>query len=200
MMKKILVMLAAVLSLLAANGIFADDIVNEDDIQPIFTDHKAYRVGDIVTVIVVESTEGSQTALLSTQKKQTMQGAMGTGVAGSNALSTAPSWGASGQETQDGGGKSIRKGTLVAKIAARVEKVLSNGNLVIKGTKVLQVNDEKQNLIIKGVIRAEDVASDNTIYSTNVADAIIEYEGSGPIGEKASPGIITRLLDWLGIF
>ncbi len=94
----------------------------------------------------------------------------------------------------------MRSGGLTAKISARVEKVLTNGTLSIKGTKVIQINDEKQNLVIKGVIRPEDISSDNTILSTYVAEAQIEYEGNGPVGEKTSPGIITRILDWLGIF
>jgi len=71
---------------------------------------------------------------------------------------------------------------------------------MIKGTKVVKINDENENLIITGVIRPEDIASDNTISSTNVAEANIKYEGTGPIGVKVSPGILTRLLDWLGIF
>jgi flagellar L-ring protein FlgH len=187
-----------------AGAVIADDIMkNDDDIESVYTDHKAYKVGDIVTIIVVESTQGTQSASLSTQKQQSLKGGLGMGTWGSGQgapISGVPQWGASGSEYQDGGGKSVRSGSLVAKISARVEKVLSNGNLVIKGTKIILVNDDKQNLIIKGVIRAEDIASDNTIYSTNVADAVIEYEGNGPIGEKTTPGFITRLLDWLGIF
>lgn len=195
---------AIVLMFIYSGAVFADDIMkNEEDIESVYTDHKAYKVGDIVTIIIVESTQGSQSASLSTSKQQTLQAGMGTSTSwGGGQISnlSVPSWGAGGAEHQDGGGKSIRSGSLLAKLSARVEKVLSNGNLVIKGTKVILVNDDKQNLVIKGVIRAEDIASDNTILSTNVADAIIEYEGNGPIGEKTSPGIITRLLDWLGIF
>ena len=132
-----------------------------------------------------------------------MQGGMGMSSWGGGITSVfpyVPSWGAAGEEAQKGSGKSTREGGLIAKISARVEKLLSNGNLVIKGTKVIQVNDDKQNLVIEGVIRPEDIGSDNTIYSTFVADAQIMYEGKGPIGEKTSPGIITRIFDWLGIF
>ena len=140
---------------------------------------------------------------MKTQKKAGLQGGMGMSSWGggmSSPFPYVPAWGAGGMEYQDGGGKSERRGGLNARISARVENVLANGNLSIKGTKVIRVNDEKQNLIIKGVIRPEDIAADNTIYSTFVADAMIEYEGKGPIGEKTSPGIITRILDWLGLF
>ncbi len=183
--------------------IIADDIVNSSEINSLYSDHKAYKVGDIVTILVIEATEGYQSASLKTQKQQSISGGMGMSSWGGGVLSPfpyVPSWGAGGQEYQDGSGKSTRKGGLIAKISARVEKVLSNNNLVIKGSKVIQINDDKQNLIIEGVIRPEDIAADNTILSTFVADAKIKYEGKGPIGEKASPGILTRILDWLGLF
>jgi len=190
----------AVLSLflLFAPAIFADAIAGEDDIGSLYTDHRAYKVGDIVTIIVIESVQGSQSASLDTSKKEGMSGGFGMGLWGS--LSGVPSWGASGQETQNGIGKSIRAGSLVAKISTEIIKVLSNGNLVIKGSKVIQINDDKQNLVIEGTIRPEDIGSDNTIASTYVANANIQFEGKGPIGEKVSPGIFTRFLDWLGIF
>lgn len=203
--KGFLTAFAAIFLITFYSGVlFADEIMkNEGDIESVYTDHKAYKVGDIVTIIIVESTQGSQSASLSTSKQQKLQAGMGTSTSwGGGLTSSLPvsSWGAGGAEYQDGGGKSIRSGSLQAKLSARVEKVLTNGNLVIKGTKIILVNDDKQNLMIKGVIRAEDIGSDNTIMSTNVADATIEYEGNGPIGEKTSPGILTRILDWLGIF
>jgi flagellar L-ring protein precursor FlgH len=201
--KRFVAVLAAVfLVLLYAGTLLADEVVkNEEDIGSIYTDHKAVKVGDIVTILIVESTTGSQSASLVTQKQQSLQGGMGTSTSWGNGLSmTVPSWGAGGQENQNGSGQSERSGSLTAKLSARVEKVLSNGNLMIKGTKVVKINDENENLVISGVIRPEDIAADNTISSTNVADAIIQYEGTGPIGEKVSPGIFTRLLDWLGIF
>jgi flagellar L-ring protein precursor FlgH len=204
MKRKILIAaaVAAVLALWAP--VFADDIVkNPDDLNSAYADHKAVKVGDIVTIIVVEATQGYNSASLKTMKQQSLNGGVGLSSWGGGATSPfpySPAWGMGGQEYQDGSGKSVRAGGLTAKISARVEKVLSNGQLSIKGTKIVQVNDEKQNLIITGTIRPEDVAADNTILSTFVADAHIEYEGKGPVGEKTSPGILTRILDWLGIF
>ena len=189
-MKKFIIVVVAVL--IAASAIMADAIVNEEEMDSLYTDHKAYKVGDVVTIMVVESTQGSQTASLKTQKKSRLSGGMGMSSWGGGVLSPfpyVPSWGAGGEEYQDGGGKSSRSGSLVAQISGRIIRVLSNGNLVIKGTKV-----------IKGTIRPQDIGSDNVIYSTYVADATIEYEGRGPIGEKTSPGILTRIFDWLGIF
>jgi flagellar L-ring protein precursor FlgH len=197
--------LAACIMILSAGAAIADDIVpNSEDLGSIYSDHKAYKAGDIVTVLVVETTEGYQSASLKTDKQSGLSGGMGMSTWGGGTRIAfpggVPSWGAAGSEYQNGGGKSVRSGGLIAKISARVEKVLSNGNLSIKGTKVIQINDEKQNLVISGTIRPEDISADNTILSMSVADAMIEYEGKGPIGEKTSPGVITRILDWLGIF
>jgi flagellar L-ring protein precursor FlgH len=198
--KSLLAIIMAFTAFFFAVMAYADDITKEENIESIYTDHKAYKAGDIVTIYVVESTTGSQSAQLTTSKNQSIQGGMGTSVWSGGQAVAFPSWGAAGQENQAGGGTSVRSGSLIAKIAARVEKVLSNGNLTIKGTKIIKINDEDQNLVITGVVRPEDISSDNVVSSMNVADAKIEYEGKGPIGEKTSPGIITRLLDWIGIF
>ncbi len=181
----------------------SDDVAEEDNINSIYSDHKAYKVGDIVTINVVESAQATQSSALTTQKQQSLGGGMGMSAWGggtTNPFPNVPSWGMAGEETQNGQGTSSRSGTLMAKIAAKVEKILSNGNLVVRGVKIVDINDEKQNLIITGTIRPEDIKSDNTVDSINVADANIQYEGKGPLAEKTSPGIITRILDWLGIF
>jgi len=205
-MKRKTFILGAVAAVLLAVFVpaFADDIVgNSEDLNSVYSDHKALKVGDIVTIIVVEATNGYNSASLKTQKDQSLNGGVGLSSWSGGVTSPfpfSPAWGMGGQELQNGSGKSVRAGGLTAKISAKIEKVLSNGNLSIKGTKIIQVNDDKQNLVITGTIRPEDISADNTIYSTYVADAIIEYEGKGPIGEKTSPGILTRILDWLGIF
>ncbi len=202
--KKIILTAAFLIAVAPAFIAYGDGIGNAGDVDSFYSDHKAYKVGDIVTVLVVESTEGYQEASLKTSKSQSVGGGLGMSAWGGGITSpypgSVPNFGAGGEVTQDGGGKSVRSGGLIGKISVRVQRVLSNGNLVIKGSKTVKINDDKQNMIVKGVIRVEDISAANTIKSTYVANANIEYEGKGPIGEKTSPGIITRLLDWLGIF
>jgi len=190
------------LILLSNKFVIADDLVSDpNDAKSLFADHKAAKVGDILTVIIIESVSGSQEASLQTSKNQSMGGGMGMSIwSGGRVLAFPNSWGIGGAEYQDGGGKSKRKGSIMGKISVRVEKVLSNGLLQVRGSKVIMVNDEKQNLVLCGTVRQQDINADNTVLSTYVADAQIEFEGYGPIGEKTSPGILTRILDWLGIF
>lgn len=190
------------LVLLPGRLIISDDIVNDsNDVKSLFSDHRAARVGDVLTVIIIESASGSHEASLQTNKNQSMGGGMGMSAwSGGRVLAFPNSWGIGGAEYQDGGGKSQRKGSILGKISVRVEKVLANGLLQVRGSKVIRINDEKQNLILSGTVRQQDINADNTVLSTYVADAQIEFEGYGPIGEKTTPGILTRILDWLGIF
>lgn len=190
------------LVLLSGRLVISDDLVNDpNDVKSLFADHRAAKVGDILTVIIIESASGSHEASLQTSKNQSMGGGMGMSIwSGGRVLAFPNSWGIGGAEYQDGGGKSKRKGSIIGKISVRVEKVLANGLLQVRGSKVIRINDEKQNLILSGTVRQQDINADNTVLSTYVADAQIEFEGYGPIGEKTSPGILTRILDWLGIF
>ncbi|NLA58040.1 MAG: flagellar basal body L-ring protein FlgH [Firmicutes bacterium] len=76
-------------------------------------------------------------------------------------------------------------------------EVLPNGNLVIEGTQSLIVNNETQEITVRGVIRPQDIEPDNTILSTYIADATISYQGSGILGAQDKPGILTRILNWI---
>jgi flagellar L-ring protein precursor FlgH len=80
-------------------------------------------------------------------------------------------------------------------MSAIVTQVLPNGNLVIEGKRLVRVNNEEQVMILSGVIRPRDVAADNSILSTLVADAKIFYSGEGVIADKQRPGWLSRGLD-----
>jgi len=85
-------------------------------------------------------------------------------------------------------------------VAARVVKVLDNGNLLIEGRRSLVVNTETQNITISGVVRPQDVTAANTVLSSQIADAEVQMEGDGLLAEAQRPGILYRILDWLGLF
>ena len=78
-----------------------------------------------------------------------------------------------------------------------IKYTLPNGNLVIEGTRFVQVNKETQKLIITGVIRQDDINADNTIFSESIANADIRYDGKGTVGDRQRKGILSQLLDWL---
>jgi flagellar L-ring protein precursor FlgH len=83
------------------------------------------------------------------------------------------------------------------KISAVVDTVLANGNLVIRGSKKISINGEDQIVNIKGVVRPIDIMADNSVYSFNISNAEITFEGSGLIDSSQKPGWLTKLFHWL---
>ena len=95
----------------------------------------------------------------------------------------------------DGSGKTRRSGELSAIISARVVDILPNGNLVLEGKKDTIVNNELQFVVLSGIIRPEDINEENTVLSTMISDARIEYSGKGVIADEQGPGWLRRALD-----
>jgi flagellar L-ring protein precursor FlgH len=96
-----------------------------------------------------------------------------------------------------GEGKSSRKGKLKAKMTARITQVLPNGNFLIEGTRIVDVNGERQTTVLTGVIRPQDITPENTVFSYDIADAQISYKGRGSVNTAQRPGIFARFLNWL---
>ena len=169
----------------------------------LFADKKARYVNDIVTIIVDESSQGANNAKTDTNKDSTTTAGLTGIVAGSgitNTILSPLSLGGSISNKLQGEGKTKRDSNLSAKITARVINVLGNGNLVIEGRRQLSVNAEDQYIVITGVIRPEDMTTENTISSQYVADARIVYGGRGVVNDKQRPGWATRVLDWVWPF
>ena len=170
----------------------------------LFTDLKASRVNDIVTISIVESTSATDNATTDLDRQSDLK-ASWTGIletfqtsgmikelANTNTVNFGNKFGGKGTTT--------RSSRMTAFITARVIKVQSNGNLVIRGARDVRVNNENQFILIQGVIRPEDISSRNIILSTYVAEAVIELSGQGPISDKQSPGWMMRALDWVWPF
>jgi flagellar L-ring protein precursor FlgH len=92
-------------------------------------------------------------------------------------------------------GETKRENNVRTSMAARVIRVLPGGLLQIEGARETRVNEETEYLVLTGVIRSKDVASDNSVLSTQVADLGINYYGKGVIADKQKPGWFTRLMD-----
>ena len=90
--------------------------------------------------------------------------------------------------------------TLTATVPAIVRKVLPNGNLFIEGHRVVLVNSEEQHFYISGVVRPIDIAQDNSVRSSYVADAEIEFTGRGVLSDNQKPGFFTRLWNFISPF
>ena len=159
----------------------------------LFTDNKARHVNDIVTIVIDEYSSGNNSADTATSRATTNTSGISS-FFGLDLPSTQIE--ASTSNSLTGKGKTSRDGEFNAKITARVVRIMGNGNLVIEGRRQLTVNAEEQYIIISGVIRPEDVTSDNVISSQYIADARIVYTGKGVVNDKMEPGWLTRIVDW----
>jgi flagellar L-ring protein FlgH len=160
-------------------------------------DHVAANVGDILTIVVDESSSATLTANTKATKADSstipLLGALNIPLIGKY-LNAAQS---GANSSVVGTGSTDRAGKFTAKIAVTVKEVLPNGNLVIEGERAVNVNKDLQIYKLSGIIRRADVRIDNTVLSENVASAKITTDGKGLIGDRQRKGILTRLLDWL---
>ncbi|MHB8813014.1 MAG: flagellar basal body L-ring protein FlgH [Steroidobacteraceae bacterium] len=167
----------------------------------LFENPTARNVGDVVTVMLEEATTAQKSSQTDTSK--TTKAALaapsvlgfpvtihGTPVL-SGSLNNANSF--------SGAGDSKQSDSLAGDISVTVVKRLANGNLVIQGEKEIDLNQGSEFVRLEGVIRPIDIASDNTIPSTEVADARIAYGQHGALNEANSPGLLSRFFNfsWL---
>lgn len=170
--------------------------VYSSSMYSLYSDHRAMKVDDILTVMVVESAKAGSESNTNTSKENSM-GVSADG--GSGKLSFLPAFGANGSSKvgYDGKGGTSRAGSLDATISARIVKVLDNGNLVIEGSKTVEINDEKEVIKITGMVRPQDIQQNNVVYSSSIADAQISYAGKGVANNGHRPGLLARFLNWI---
>jgi flagellar L-ring protein precursor FlgH len=163
-----------------------------------FKDQRAHRIGDILTVIVTiddQAQISNQTAA-----KRTSSNEAGVGGALGSIFSAAlpavdPSIETSSGINNSGSGSVNRSENLTTSVAAVVTQVLPNGNLVIEGHQEVRVNFEIRDLIVAGIVRPEDIGSDNTIPSAKIAEARIAYGGRGQITDVQQPRYGQQIMD-----
>lgn len=163
--------------------------------QSLFTDIKAHKVGDILTVIVSEQNRASNQVSIKTQKstKAEAKGGPGIGVLSFNLFDAD----IENKVTFDGKGDNIRNNSLTAKISVTVVALKPNSDLIIEGSRMIGISNDKEVITLTGVVRQKDITPQNTIASYLIADAQISYTGKGAASTAARPGIFTRILNFL---
>lgn len=152
-------------------------------------DKRALRVGDILTVILDESTQSSKSAGTSFDKKSELK--MGVPKILGTDIDDLQSSVSSGRDFT-GSAKSSQANALSGAIAVTVHQVLPNGTLLIKGEKALKLNQGDEYIRLSGLVRLDDINSYNQISSQNVANARISYAGRGALNDSNSAGWLTR--------
>jgi flagellar L-ring protein precursor FlgH len=172
-------------------SIWSDDVAFGD----LFSDPKARRAGDVITIKIAESSSASNTADTSTDRDSSLSAGISE-FFGMKAT-TLQDFSVSGDLKSGfkGSGSTSRSGSLDAFITARVVDVMPNRNLKIVGSREIMVNNEKQIMTIYGVVRPRDISENNVVLSTFVADARIAYSGAGIVDDRQKPGWIANTLN-----
>lgn len=186
--------ITGVLSVLGSGLVYADGLYNEADYKPLISDARALRVGDKLTVIVTEFASVTANARTATDKDGAISGSILSPGSGTNRVGAINL-----NEDFNGGGRIERSGKLVAQLTVVVQALEANGDLLVKGQQDISVNNEVQVLSIEGRVRPQDIGANNTVPSTRISDAKINYTGEGLLAEKQRPGVLTRFLSWLRI-
>ncbi|HTP39375.1 MAG TPA: flagellar basal body L-ring protein FlgH [Steroidobacteraceae bacterium] len=164
---------------------------------PLFENPVAHRIGDVITVTLAEKTEANKSAATNTKKNSTVA-LPGITVAGagltfhSRDLTSASIDNNSGFA---GEGDSSQKNELTGNISVTIANRLSNGNLVVRGQKWITLNQGREYIRLQGIVRPLDIAPDNSIPSYKVADANIEYGGSGTLADSNTKSWLARFFD-----
>jgi len=168
-----------------------------------FKDQRAHQVGDILTVKVKITDKATLENDTSRSRKNSEDSGV-TDFLGSKLIKTPASsilpgkiLTADSTASSEGKGSIDRKEELLTNVAGVVTQVLPNGNLVIEGKQEIRVNYEVRELIVAGIVRPEDIESDNTIDSTKIAEARIAYGGRGQITDVQQPRYGQQVLDVL---
>jgi len=187
------------------NYVSTGSIFGQGD-NPLFSDHKAMHVSDIVTVVISETASSSSTGSKNLAKSEnsalggglfSSAGAASGGVAaGINALNgfTDIGYNTGSESAFAGSGSAVKDARFTTTITARIVKVLKNGNYFITGSREILIDDQKQFVQVSGVIRPYDIDHNNRIDSAQISDAKILYKTQGDIDRATNQGWGTKII------
>jgi flagellar L-ring protein FlgH len=163
--------------------------------RSLFADQKASRIGDAVTILVVEASSASNDSRTATSRESNLSLASSGKNNGTTLLDVGASLGTG--NSFKGEGATETKGSVRAKISARVDSLFSNGDLWISGSRTISINGEDQLIKISGIVRPSDIQADNSVFSFNISDANILFHGKGMINDNQEPGWLTKFFHWI---
>lgn len=180
------------LLLLAGVPAMAESLYQENSYRPLAGDNKAFRIGDVVTVQVLENSSATTNADTTTRRKN--------GINADLSLTRNPTitGGINVGGDFDGGGRTQRASRLLAQLTVAVTEILPNGDLRIAGEQALLVNGEQQNVKLEGRVRPLDISDGNVVVSSRLSEAKITYVGEGDLSDRQRRSWWRSVVDWLG--
>ncbi len=160
----------------------------------LYGDGRAHRVGDIITVVLQESTSSQKNNKTEIDKSNNQTIAQPTILGEALTIDGRPLSASFGNSTTDfdGEGKVNMSNSLSGNISVTIHEVLANGVLIVKGEKWLTLNQGDEYIRVSGMIRPQDISADNTVNSTQIADARISYSGTGAVHDSNTMGWLSQ--------
>jgi len=173
--------------------------------SPLFSDHKAMHVNDIVTVVISETVTSSNKATKALSEADTLGlgGGAFTSTGGNSAVNSAVNklngigsigFNAGSSSSYAGSGAATKNATFTTTVSARIVKVMANGNYFITGRREIMVDDQKQIMQLSGVIRPYDIDLNNQITSAKISDAKIQYANEGDVDRSVNQGWGSKII------
>jgi flagellar L-ring protein FlgH len=174
--------------------------------RSMFADHRAAGVGDIVTVIVQETTAAQNSQKTSADKSSGADSTISQFLFPLAASSfgskggSLPGTSYTGTNNFAANGAIDNKASFSARAAVLITDVLPNGNFVIEGVRIVVASGEKQFVVLRGMVRPDDVTAANTVLSSNVANATVEFLAEGSLSNTQKKGWLTKLYETLRLY
>ncbi len=221
---------AGLVLLTLSNGSQAGSLWREGvtDERGMFSDKRAKRVGDILTVVVQETASLSNSVRTKTDKASTNDSGIATNLVNqflgnlstelankttgigkqlngvlptkNTVLPVVPTLTTTGTNDYTGGGEIKNSQTIATRCAVQIIDTLPNGNLIVEGVRQISFSKERQFASLRGIVRAYDILADNTVLSSNIADARIDIVSEGTLTETQRKGWLLRLNDKISPF
>lgn len=167
--------------------------------KSMFADRKAAAKGDILTIVIAESAVAQSSQSKKSSRESSLEDAISRFVypALGAHKGELPGLSSSGKSSASGGGDVSNSQSISARAAVLVTDVLPNGNLVIEGVRVVTFSGETQYVVLRGIVRHDDIARDNSVVSTNIADARVEFHAEGSLTDAQKRGWLAKVYEKL---
>jgi flagellar L-ring protein precursor FlgH len=160
-------------------------------------DYKARNLNDTVTIQIAVQTTAAQTGTVNTSRAFTTSSGI-TGIMGRSPAATNPLLSGQSSTALKGSGQAASNTTFTTSLTGQVIALLPNGNLVVEAQRAILMNNQHENIVVRGMIRPGDIGPNNTVASTALSNLEIEMKGKGIISDGVRPpNFITRAVQWL---
>ena len=190
-------------SLIFGISIYADSLYDNARLPLYGVTRRQVQVGDVITIYVSESTSAVQQASTRTERESKLGASIQAdweqigNLLGNETLKQKRSYSLGGDDQYEGSGQTSRRSQVKAVVSSVVTDILDNGNLFVEGIHKVKVNDELETIRVSGVVRPQDISPKNSVFSYQIAKAEISVNGSGVVASKQSPGVLTKMFNWL---